>query len=590
MNKENYLTEVYSQLKNPKYYRRLEAPLYTNNSLQIKQILNQMTEDEFISEKQYRYLSGPNNIKPRYFYLLPKIHKEPHTWPQPNKMPSGRPIISDVDSETDRISEYIDSFLNPLSTKHPSYVKNTYDFIDKITKFPILENYILVTGDITALYTNMNLERSLKIVQETFDNNPDPRRPDHHILKLLTIILTKNDFEFGGNFYLQIFGTAMGKRISPALANLYLTEFDQKAMQEFKIRPSCFYRYLDDIFFLFPKSQEHELSHFEIFLNSLIPDIKITLNYSYTNINFLDVTICLNNLQLHTKTFFKETDTHQLLHKTSHHPSHTFKGLIKSQLIRFKRLSTFKSDYLKTCQTLFSFLKIRGYTYTELNKEKHKIWHTYLKTNQQNTNDEHKLIPIIIDHTAISKELGITYRDILTTQKTLKNIRPIIAYRNSKNLGQLLIRNRFTKTRNGYFSPCSDHKCKTCLHHTTFTQTFSSHRTKQIFDIQQQLTCTTTNVIYLITCRHCHLQYVGETSRSIRERLSNHKSDIKNKKETSISNHFNSHLHTILDLRITAIQHCTQDTTFRLKQEKFWQNTLKTLQPLGINGNKDKKN
>ncbi len=41
---------------------------------------------------------------------------------------------------------------------------------------------------------------------------------------------------------------------------------------------------------------------------------------------------------------FKETDQHALLYKSSHHPRHTFKGLIKSQLIRFYHICTRKEE------------------------------------------------------------------------------------------------------------------------------------------------------------------------------------------------------------------------------------------------------
>jgi len=38
--------------------------------------------------------------------------------------------------------------------------------------------------------------------------------------------------------------------------------------------------------------------------------------------------------------FFKPTDTHQLLHGSSYHPKHTTKGILKSQILRFKRISS----------------------------------------------------------------------------------------------------------------------------------------------------------------------------------------------------------------------------------------------------------
>ena len=52
---------------------------------------------------------------------------------------------------------------------------------------------------------------------------------------------------------------------------------------------------------------------------------------------------------LQTRVFFKETDTHQLLHKNSYHPKHTTRGILKSQLLRFKRISSNHDDYNNAC-------------------------------------------------------------------------------------------------------------------------------------------------------------------------------------------------------------------------------------------------
>lgn len=135
----------------------------------------------------------------------------------------------------------------------------------------------------------MNINRSLECVKNIFQQNPIAGRPDSHIINFLEIAMRGNDFEFNGNFYLQIMGKAMGKRFAPALANLYLLNLDEKAKNWFRIKPSLFFRFLDDIFFLWPGDVK-SLKEYENFLNSLITDIKVTLEYrpNTKEINFLD--------------------------------------------------------------------------------------------------------------------------------------------------------------------------------------------------------------------------------------------------------------------------------------------------------------
>ena len=62
-----------------------------------------------------------------------------------------------------------------------------------------------------------------------------------------------------------------------------------------------------------------------------------------------------------TKVYFKPTDTLELLHKKSHHTSHTFKGLIKSQILRYVRICNKKQDVMIACGKLFAALVRRGY-------------------------------------------------------------------------------------------------------------------------------------------------------------------------------------------------------------------------------------
>jgi len=130
----------------------------------------------------------------------------------------------------------------------------------------------------------------------------------------------------------------MGISYGVSIANIYLLEFDNQAINH-KIKPLCYNRFLDDIFLIFIGTTL-ELLEYETFLNSLIPDIKITFEYSTVSGNFLDTTIYKQLMNddktmctLQSRVYFKPTDTHQLLHKDSFHPKHTTKGILKSQLI-----------------------------------------------------------------------------------------------------------------------------------------------------------------------------------------------------------------------------------------------------------------
>jgi len=82
------------------------------------------------------------------------------------------------------------------------------------------------------------------------------------------------------------------------------------------------------------------------------------------------------------------------------------------------------------------------------------------------------------------------------------------------------------------------------------------------------------------------MQYVGETGRSLRDRITNHVSCIKLKKLTPIGLHFNLARHSLNNFSILAIEQFAENSqaTRRIKE----QHLLQTTHPLGINNLKPK--
>lgn len=442
MDVENYNFEAYRQLNDKKFYLPLETPIFQDTIKKIRIILNQLKINKFISSKQFDYLAGPPDPNHRIFYLLPKIHKDLKKWTIPDRMPEGRPIVTDVETEASRVSKFIDSFLAPLANKHPTYIKNTTDFISRIRNLTVQKNCFLVTGDVASLYTNMKHDRILNTVENKLKECPLEGRPDKGILELLELTLKCNDFKFGEDWFLQICGAPMGKAYSPNLANIYLLEFDQAAMENFRIKPRYFFRYLDDIFFLW-EGNELELLEYNNFLNTLIPGISITFEYDLRSVNFLDCTVFKHEIEdnlitLQTKVFFKSTDTHQLLHRNSHHPSHSTLGLLKSQFIRFKRISSFYQDYLQTSKILFAVLKNRGYTYSTFWKYCKEVWHAKIGRITRMP-DKRQIFPIIVPYNSVGKNLSDNYKEILSKNVDFTDMAVVAAFTNHKNIGQLII-------------------------------------------------------------------------------------------------------------------------------------------------------
>lgn len=607
MNKLSYLNEAYRQLNNTNYYRKLDMPIYKDNINKINGIINTIYTDRLINRKQFNYLQAKESDRSRTFYLLPKIHKENAKWPQKD-MPEGRPIVSDVESESYRISKFIDSIIRPLSMKHDAYIKDSFDFVKKIRNQQIPSNALLCTCDVTALYTNMSFERTLRVTEEHLEKLSPNKILNKHIINLLEITLKNNDFEFNGEYFLQVCGTAMGKAYAPALADLYMLEFDNAARHgNFSHLIDLYFRFLDDGFFIF-LGNVTELKNLENYLNSLIPGIKITLNYSPESINFLDTTIYKHKIDnnkdlLLTKVYFKQTDTHQLLHKASYHPKHTFSGIIKSQLLRFKRLSSTFTDYDNTCKILFNSLTKRNYSKSFLRKMKRDIWALTddLLTRNSSADSGGEELPIVIPFSDLGHTLTRDWKHIIKNNAKFQKFRLITAFSNSPNLRKKLVRSSITtfndihntnnvnkqvlELLNVGMHHCYSNKCKAC-NFVLDGVNFQSVTNKRRFLINGAFTCKSTNLIYLVTCRKCSLQYVGQTGRALADRINDHLSNIRTKKSTPIALHFNLPNHSLRDFAITAIEKIPDSNNalnLRLLKETTWQNLLQTAFPLGIN-------
>ena len=117
-----------------------------------------------------------------------------------------------------------------------------------------------------------------------------------------------------------------------------MADWESEALGKCAKQPLVYLRYLDDIFIIWTHSEAEFWNFFET-LNSNSASIKLKATIHPSHIDFLDVTIFKGSRFsktgiLDSKVYFKPTHTHELLHKASFHPKHTFAGVIKSQNLK----------------------------------------------------------------------------------------------------------------------------------------------------------------------------------------------------------------------------------------------------------------
>lgn len=578
----DYLLEANRQLNDINYYKKLSSPLQLETQIMMRTIIDKLYLNKYINFKQLAYLYGPDNPRPRLFYLLPKIHKKPESWTVPFKVPAGRPIVSDCGSESYRVAEYIDYFLNPLSHMHASYVKDTYDFVNKLRTVKVPSNSFLFSIDVDSLYTNIETARGLLAVSKAFRNFPRKDRPDAEIIQLLEMTLTRNDFEFNNNYYLQTCGCAMGRKYSPAYADLYMADWEEEAFKKCAELPVVYLRYLDDIFGLWTGTEE-TFKQFLGVLNCHHPKIKLKCSLQWERVEFLDTQVFFipiaggKEKKLATKVYFKDTDRHALLHKASYHPRHTFRGLIKSQLIRFHRICTFPDDVEEATSTLFSALKHRGYASRFLRKIKSEVkqqFQNIYEHKKQPTNKQ--LVPCVQTYSQYLHSFNLDIKSHFVEAQgnceALRDFKMIMAYRRNKNLKDILVHTAVDRRKTG--------NDPWLLSHIPFIFNGISGRGHPIREI---ISPQVTNVIYVVQCQHCRIIYVGETGRALKIRIMEHVNNIKKgHKDNVLYTHFQTHgIHNFKYIGLE--QNSLWSTNQRIRREIYLIEKLDTVTPNGLN-------
>ena len=291
------------------------------------------------------------------FYGLPKVHK-------PN-LPL-RPIVSACDSPTDQLSNYVTHFIQPLVEILPSYIRDNKHFLQLLESLPPLpENAILVTADVTSLYTNIPHEEGIESVLHYMKLNANTLPPDgpspHTIGILLETILKNNNLSFMDKHFLQLVGTAMGTKATPPYANLFMGRHEETIRETFIWAIPFWKRFIDDIFLIFLGTTE-QLQSMKDFMNNLHPTIKFTFEHSTQEISFLDMRILIGtDRKLSTTLYRKPTDCAALLHFHSNHSLKCKESIVFSQTLRYNLLITDDTLLQKELDSLAISLLARQY-------------------------------------------------------------------------------------------------------------------------------------------------------------------------------------------------------------------------------------
>ena len=134
----------------------------------------------------------PKGSRLAHLYGLPKTHKERLCM---------RPILSASGTYNYPLAKWLDEKLKPLST-NKYCINDIFGFIDEIKNTSIEPNHILVSYDVSALFTNVPLKETIDILVDKafegdwFNKTHSMQLQKHQLTDLLEIATTNQLFQF----------------------------------------------------------------------------------------------------------------------------------------------------------------------------------------------------------------------------------------------------------------------------------------------------------------------------------------------------------------------------------------------------------
>ena len=510
MNRVDYVSKITDLLNDRQTYEKLRSdPLHNVNSnfnKKLKLILN--GQNDLIKKFSSQCPRLP------YLYGLVKTHK-------PNN--PIRPIVSSVGSVCYKLSKWLVKVLTPLvGNISGTSILNNVDFVNRLCSLNINFEFKMVSFDVVSLFTKVPVDDLLDFLKDELENFDMPISPSK-ILDLIKLCIKDCKFSFDSNFYKQKFGMAMGNPLSPVLSNLYMEFFEAKILSRILPRNIYWFRYVDDIFCIWPKSEN--LQNFLAALNNLVPSIRFTLEEEENCIlPFLDVCVHRDFRSFKFDIFRKPTNICSYIHFYSNHETKIKKSVFSGMFLRALRICSpeFMENEIQKIYEIAVNLKYPNYLIDSALRAARKIFYS---------NDDK--IPFSTKN-ILSLPFHINFNGIPRILKMF-GVNVVFRYCNIKSF---IIKN----------SPGDELGC-----------------------------------IYKVPCNVCNKQYIGQTGKDLSVRLKQHKYSVRTAQESNaLFIHLSVFNHTIDWDGARELVRCSDIVKRNLIEScfiKFYNDTVLNISP-----------
>ncbi|CAB0039741.1 unnamed protein product [Trichogramma brassicae] len=262
---------------------------------------------------------------------------------------------------THRLAKILYEELKSRIKRPASQVTTSMELKKLIGDYSIPEDYVLLSLDVSALFTNVSLELVLASLDKRWHTLFASILP-FDVIRDLTIFLFENTyFVFNDIFYRQKYGTPMGSPISQLFADVVMDDLETFCLSELKkhqCNPIFYFRYVDDTVICVKRE------HIDLVLKTFnVYDKNLQFTHEIEKdgaLNFLDISLIRDGSGLITDWYRKPTNTTRILAFDSRHTAQQKKNIVFNLVDRAVLLADHRF-HNKNLIYVKNILRLNGY-------------------------------------------------------------------------------------------------------------------------------------------------------------------------------------------------------------------------------------
>ncbi|CAI5960752.1 unnamed protein product [Closterium sp. NIES-65] len=392
------------------------------------------------------------------FYLLPKLHKTPV---------AGRPICSSTLWVFEHASAVLDHYLRPLLRFSPSHLPDSLALLHQLEDLRVPAEALFLTYDVESLYPSIPIDAGISCIERWLlrwaAQGRIARGVADTLVQLLGLVMRQNHLEFGGRFWRQVRGTAMGTPVAVIYAVLFMAWLDERLLEtepELSQHVLLHRRFIDDGVVVWTGTRERLLEWVGAF-GGLEQTIRLTHEISTSQFTLLDITFSKGELWqttaiLDTTTFQKPLNVYQYFPFSSAHPSHCKRGFILGELQRYILRESSSRGFRSIRSAFYARLRARGYPDTFLQPifssisyaRRPELLARSRARGEGEQEAQQRVLPLVLDfHPSVQQVRWgrlLAFPPEAPAFEQLSHYRaPFVSYRAPPSLRQLLVRASF---------------------------------------------------------------------------------------------------------------------------------------------------